>query len=419
MNFYLFFILLFLIAEYVLDVIVEFLNNKTLSKELPTELIGYYDQEKYTKSQSYSKENSFFGLVDSTINLMIIIPAIIFGWFNIADNIARSFGFGEIISGLIFIGIIVFASSIISLPFELWKTFIIEEKYGFNKTTLKTFFFDKLKGLLIGSIIGIPILSLIFLLFEHTGQFGWLYVWGAIAIIQMLLMTIFPIFIMPLFNKFTPLEDGELKTTITNYAQKYNFNLKGIFTMDGSKRSNKSNAFFTGFGKFRRIVLFDTLIEKHTNAELLSILAHEMGHFKLKHIYKMMIYGILQLGFMLFILSIFLKNELLFSAFSMDNISIYASLTFFGFLYSPISKIISIAMNYLSRKHEFEADSFSVTTTDNFKDFIEALKKLSINNLSNLTPHPFNVFLNYSHPPVLERIKFIKKLEKKLAIQSK
>ena len=221
-------------------------------------------------------------------------------------------------------------------------------------------------------------------------------------------MFVAPILIMPLFNKFIPLEEGDLKSTILDYAKKEQFSLKGLFTMDGSKRSTKSNAYFTGFGRFRRIVLFDTLIEKHTTQELLTIVAHEMGHYKKQHILKMVVMSILSSGMMFFLLSLFLNNPMLFEAFKMEHISIYASLIFFSFLYSPIESVLSIFGQVMSRKHEYEADAYAVDTTRLPLDFISGLKKLSVDNLSNLTPHPWKVFLEYSHPPVLERIKAIK-----------
>jgi STE24 endopeptidase len=298
----------------------------------------------------------------------------------------------------------------LNIPFSAYRVFVIEEKYGFNKTTLKTFLFDILKSWLLSALIGGLVFACVLWIFEKTGDFAWLLCWAAISVFYLFLAFIAPAVIMPLFNKFIPVEDGELKNALENYAKEQSFKMKGLFKMDGSKRSTKSNAFFTGFGKYRRIVLFDTLIEKHTVDELVSVLAHEMGHFKLGHIYKSILLELANTGLMLFILSFFVKAPGIFEAFKMRNISVYAGMLFFGFLYSPVNTVVSIAANILSRKHENEADRFSINTYKKPEAMIEALKKLTVDNLSNLTPHPLKVFLEYSHPPVLERIRAIREI---------
>jgi STE24 endopeptidase len=285
---------------------------------------------------------------------------------------------------------------------------VIEERFGFNKTTVITFIMDLVKSLFIGVLIGGPLLAGLLYFFNAAGAMAWIYAWAATTLFTLIIQFIAPTWIMPLFNKFTPLDDGELKELIISYADKVKFPLKGIFVMDGSKRSKKSNAFFTGFGKNKRIVLFDTLIEKHTPHELVSVLAHEVGHYKKKHILKSIIISILHMGLMFFLLSVFLGHEGLFKAFYMDNMSVYAGLIFFGMLYTPIEMILSLIMQIFSRKNEYEADRFAAETTGGSENMISALKKLSRDNLSNLTPHPFYVFLNYSHPPVLKRIEAIK-----------
>ncbi|MCX5895293.1 MAG: M48 family metallopeptidase, partial [Proteobacteria bacterium] len=274
---------------------------------------------------------------------------------------------------------------------------------------------DILKGWLLTAVIGGAVFSIVLWFFDKTGTWAWLYCWAAVTGIQLFLTFIAPVVIMPLFNKFVPLEEGELKTAIESYARSRGFKMKGVFTMDASKRSTKSNAFFTGFGKFRRIVLFDTLIEKHTVDELVSVLAHEMGHYKKKHVIQSILISIITTGLMFFILSLFLHNKGLFAAFKMKETSIYASLLFFGFLYAPIEMMLSLVGNMLSRKNEYEADGYAVTTYGKPESMITALKKLSVDNLSNLTPHPLKVFLSYSHPPVLERIKAIRKTTATLA----
>jgi len=407
MNAFLIIILFILVGDYVLGLVVDVLNVKHLKTDLPGAFSGYYDGEKYRKSQQYLKENTRFELITGSISTPAVIAFILLGGFNWVDQWSRSFHWGPIVTGLIFAAILLFGSQILSLPFSIYSTFVIEEKYGFNKTTPGTFVLDILKGWLLVIIIGAPVFSAILWFFEKTGPMAWAYCWGALTVIQVFLMFIAPVVIMPIFNKFVPLEEGELKSAIEDYAKKQQFKMKGVFSMDGSKRSTKSNAFFTGFGRFRRIVLFDTLISKHTTEELVSILAHEMGHYKKKHILKSIIISILSTGLMFYILSIFMNNPALFAAFQMEHISIYAGLFFFGFLYAPIDMILSIFGNMLSRHHEYEADAWAVRTYQRPQSMIAALKKLSVDNLSNLTPHPLKVFLSYSHPPVLERIRAI------------
>ncbi len=410
MSIYLIIILVILIGEYFLDLVIERLNIQTASPELPKEFEGYYDGEKYKKSQDYLRENTNFSLIKDTIWTTITILFILAGGFNFVDRIARGFNQSYIITGLIFVGIIMLGSLLLSIPFSAYHTFVIEEKFGFNKTTVRTFVMDIIKSILLGAIIGGIVFSFIVWFFYKTGIWAWVDCWIGVTVFQLFLTFIAPVVIMPLFNKFTPLEDGELKEEIEKYAKSQNFKMKGIFKMDASKRSSKSNAFFTGFGKYRRIALFDTLIQKHTVGELVSVLAHEIGHYKKKHIIKTIVLSILTTGLMFFILSFFINNEGLFAAFKMEQTSIYAGLLFFGFLYAPISLILSIFANLLSRRYEYEADKFALTTHKKGEEMITALKKLTVDNLSNLTPHPLMVFFHYSHPPVLKRIEAIREM---------
>ncbi|MBM4153316.1 MAG: M48 family metallopeptidase, partial [Kiritimatiellaceae bacterium] len=298
---------------------------------------------------------------------------------------------------------------IVSLPFSLIDTFVIEEKYGFNKTTPKTFVMDIVKGLLLTALIGAPVFSLILWIFSTVAN-AWLWAWGALAVIQLFIMFIAPVVILPLFNKFTPLEEGDLRSEIERFAAEQKYTLSGIFKIDGSRRSTKSNAYFTGFGKTKRIALYDTLIANHSTGELVAVLAHEIGHCQRGHIKKGIFISLLSSLLMFFILSLFITKEGLYAAFGVDGTPIYAGFIFFGFLYSPISQILSLLGNILSRKHEFEADAYAAETTQKPEDLVTALKKLSVDNLSNLTPHPLKVFLEYSHPPVLERIKALRSI---------
>ncbi len=408
MNTYLIIVLAILVGSYLLNLIVEILNIKHLSDTIPDEFRGVYDPEKYAASQKYQKEHTTFELYSDTFFTAVTVAFILLGGFSLADRAARSFGCGEILTGLLFAGMLLLGFHLLHIPFSLYETFVIEEKYGFNRITPKTFILDIIKGWILTAIIGGPLFAIVVWFFSKAGSSAWLYCWVAVSLFQIIIMFLAPVVIMPLFNKFTPLEDGELKQTIERYADDQNFKIKGVYSMDGSKRSSKSNAFFTGFGRFRRIVLFDTLIEKHSVQELLAILAHEIGHFKKKHIFQQMAISIASTGIMFFILSLFLNNPHLFSAFGMEHVSIYGSLVLFGFLFSPIEMIISITANKLSRRNEYEADIFAIQTTSRPDALIQALKKLCMDNMSNLTPHPFKVTLFYSHPPVLHRISYIR-----------
>jgi STE24 endopeptidase len=410
MNIFTIIILAAILIDFVLEIVSNRLNLKALSKQLPDEFDGVYDEETYSKSQEYTRVQTKFGFITGTFDLILLLVFWFAGGFNWLDQWARGFDFGVIVTGLIFIGVLIIAKTIISMPFSIYSTFVIEERFGFNKTTPKTFVMDRVKGLLLSVVIGAPLLAGIIAFFEYGGTWAWVYAWLAVTAFSLVMQYIAPTWIMPLFNKFEPLEDEELREAIENYADKVDFPLQEIYVMDGSKRSSKSNAFFTGFGKNKRIALFDTLIENHTKEELVAVLAHEIGHYKKKHIIKNMGISILQTGIMFALLSIFLQVPALFDAFYMDQMSVYAGLLFFGMLYSPIETILGIAMQKLSRSHEYEADHFASTTIQNSEEMVNVLKKLSKDNLSNLTPHPFYVFLNYSHPPVLKRIQAIRNI---------
>jgi STE24 endopeptidase len=417
MNIYLVIILFAIIGNYLLHVIVGTLNLRHLKPELPEEYTGYYDAGKYKTSQSYLRENTRFDRLAETIVVPILVVFILAGGFNLVDQFVRSLELGPIPTGLIFASFLLIVSQVILIPFSVYKTFVIEEKYGFNRTTVRTFVLDILKSWILTAIIGGIIFAAVLWLFEKAGNGAWAYCWIVVALFQMVITFLAPVVILPLFNKFYPLEQGELKTAIEGYARSRSFAVKGLFKMDASKRSTKSNAFFIGFGRLRRIVLFDTLIERHTTDELVSILAHEMGHYKKRHILKFVCLSVATTGAMFFLVSLFINNKGLFSAFRMEQTSIYASLVFFAFLYEPISTVTSIFSNGLSRKYEYEADAYAVSTYGKPDAMISALKKLTVDNLSNLTPHPLKVFIGYSHPPVLKRIEAIRTMGQAQSIQ--
>jgi STE24 endopeptidase len=417
MNLIGYIILFSLVFGFLLSICADYLNISNLKASLPEEVKDIYEAEKYKKSQDYLRETTQLELFSGGADLIIVLLFWFAAGFNNLDYWLRSFGWGPVTTGIFFISILMFGQNLLSLPFRIYSTFVIEEKFGFNKMDMKTFWTDTLKSILLTCALGIPILTGILSFLEYAKVDGWLYCWIATISYMMILQFIAPTWIMPLFNKFEPLEDGQLKEAILSYSKSVSFPLKNIYVMDGSKRSSKSNAFFTGFGKNKRIALFDTLLKGNNVKELVSIIAHEIGHYKKKHIYIGMASSIIHMGFLFFLLSIFLKSPELFSAFYMEEMSVYAGLIFFGMLFTPIELFLSIFLQRQSRKHEFEADQFAAETIGQTEPLITALKKLCVQNLSNLTPHPFYVFLNYSHPPLLHRIDAIKKLEGSVSVK--
>jgi len=407
MNPFFFVILIALFIEHAIGVIANLFNLKSLSTKPPPALEGVYQSEEYRKSQEYLRANTRFDFVTSTFDLVVLLSFWFTGGFNYLDQAVRSWGFVPILHGLLYIGILVLGYSLTKLPFSIYRTFVIEERFGFNRTNPRTFALDRIKGLVLAASIGAPLLSGILALFEYAGYHAWIYCWIAVTLFSLILQYVAPTWIMPLFNKFTPLEPGELREAILNYSRSVGFPVKNVFVMDGSKRSGKSNAFFTGFGRNKRIALFDTLIKKHTVPELIAVLAHEIGHHKKKHILQGTIISILHTGVLFFVLSILLGSPGLYDAFYMEQQSIYSGILFFGLLYTPLEMVLSIMMHALSRRNEYEADRFAAETTQHPQHLVEALKKLHVGNLSNLMPHPFYVSLNYSHPPLLQRIRAI------------
>ena len=409
-NYIFWIIIAAVVLIFLLDEISEYLNIKSLVPTVPEEFKNVFDDEKYSQSLKYTKVTTKFGFIDSFFNVIVFLTFWLLGGFGWLDQIVTNLGLGPIVSGLIFFGILIFTSSILGLPFELYETFKIEAEFGFNNTTIRTFISDKIKGIMLGSIIGLPVLSLILWLFENIDM-AWLWGWIFISSFSLLMAYLAPAFILPLFNKVEPMEDGELKESINKMSEKCEFPLTELSVMDGSKRSKKSNAFFTGFGKNKKIALFDTLIANHSTKELVAVLAHEIGHFKKKHIIQTLVIGIAQTGVIFFLLGFFINSKPLSMAFGVSDPKVYCSLIFFTLLFKPISKILSVIMNILSRKNEFEADEFAARVTEDPDSLIRALKKLSADNLSNLTPHPFYVFMHHSHPTVNERVKALRALK--------
>jgi len=410
MNSYLIVVLIFILLHFLLSLTVERLNLGCIQTSLPEEFRGWYDAEKYKKAQMYLRETTGLSLLSGSVYTVMTIAFILLGGFNLVDIAVRALELSSILTGLVYTAVLLTAAGLLNLPFAAYETFVIEARYGFNTTSVKTFIADIFKICTLSVLLGGPLLALVLWFFEQAGPHAWLYCWAALCGFQLCMMYAAPVIIMPLFNRFTPVPAGDLQTAIASYARAQNFKIKGLFTMDGSKRSSKSNAFFSGIGRFRRVVLFDTLIEKHSLPELLAIVAHEIGHYKKHHILKHLCMSWAVSGCMFFILSVFLENPHLFAAFKMEHISIYASLVLFAFLFAPVDTLLSIAANALSRRNEYEADCFAAATTGSPEAMISALKKLSIDNLASLTPHPLKVVTAYSHPPVLQRIRALQRL---------
>ena len=396
-----------------LDFVATLLSLKHHQAELPEEFRGVWDEEKYAQSRDYEIAQARFGVVSSIWSLTLLLTFWFFGGFTWLDGIAHSVASTPIWRGLTFMALLYLGTWLSALPFDLYHTFVLEERFGFNKTSARTWIGDQGKSLVMTALLGGPILALILWIFGSVEQ-AWLWAWLAFTGISLALTYLAPSLILPLFNQFSPLKDEELKAAINEMAQKCKFPLTEISVMDGSKRSSKSNAFFTGFGKRKKIALFDTLIESQSRAELVAVLAHEIGHFKKKHIVQRLLLSVAQTAVIFFLLGFATDPESalgsrLFPAFGVQP-SIYTGLVLFMILFKPVSRILSIFMNGLSRKHEFEADEYAARAQNSPDHLISALKKLSAHNLSNLTPHPLEVFLDHSHPPVLTRIKALKQL---------
>lgn len=397
-------ILIIPVAGYIVERYLNYLNRRMWSDKLPESLRGIVDEDKYKRSQLYYKDNGRLEIWSSTLNLLIIILMIVSGGFAFADDLARSLSTNMILVSLIFFGIIGLASDIINLPFSWYDTFVIEKKYGFNTMNIKTFITDHLKSWLLVLIVGAPVIGIITWLYYKSGTNFWLYAWAVVTIFSLFMNLFYSELIVPLFNKQTPLQEGSLRDSIESFAAKTGFNLRDIYVIDGSKRSTKANAYFSGFGAKKRIVLYDTLMKEFTEEEITAVLAHEIGHYRKKHVLVSMLISFVLTGLMLFLFSLVVDNPNFSAALGADETSFHLGLIVFGILYSPLALLIGVITNFISRKNEFSADNF---VKENYKPLklASALKKLSVKNLSNLVPHPLYVTFHYSHPPLLERLK--------------
>jgi len=400
----LFYILISIIVlEFLWETYLDFLNAKHYKDPIPKLLEGVFEEEEYLKSQAYKETNYRFSIGSSLFSTILVLGFFFVDGFAWVDNWVRSLTDNAILISLLFIGVLLLANSIITLPFSYYHTFVIEEKFGFNKSTKKTFWLDKIKGLLLMLALGGGLLFIIIWFYEKTGSNFWLYTWGIVSVFSIFVTLFYSTLIVPIFNKQTPLENGVLKNAIQEFADDVGFKLHNIFVIDGSKRSTKANAYFAGFGPKKRIVLYDTLLDDLTTDEIVSVLAHEIGHYKKKHTVYNLLLSVLTTGITLFILSIFIDSPILADSLNVETPSFHIGIIAFGILFSPISEITGLFMNLLSRKFEYQADDYAKTNYS-AQSLVSSLKKLSKNSLSNLTPHPLYVFMHYSHPSLLQRV---------------
>jgi len=391
------------IVGFLFDQWISYLNTTTRSNKLPDVLKGFYNETTYSKQQDYESVNYRFGLLSDGLSFLVILLMLFLGGFAWLDAFVINITFSAILQAILFFGILVFASDLLSIPLDVYHTFVIEERFGFNKTTPLTYVFDKLKGWLLGALVGGALLALIIFIYEKSGVWFWVLAWICISAFTLFISYFYTTLLVPVFNKLTPLPAGELRDSIEKVAIQAGFNLKDISIMDGSKRSSRGNAYFSGFGRKKSIVLYDTLVTEHSIDELTAVLAHEIGHYKKKHVLKGLVTGVLQTGVLLFVLSLLLKSPLPSYALGASVASFHMSVIAFGILFSPVSTILGILFNSVSRKYEYEADRFAIRLSKPGA-LQEALKRLSVKNLSNLTPHPWYVFIHYSHPTLLQRL---------------
>ena len=404
------FILSGLIGYYLLDSVAKILNIKNLQDEVPSEFVGIYESSRYRQSQDYLRVKTRFELISATFDLGCLLLFWGFGGFERLDVWLKTLHQGPVITGLLYLGILAAARELLELPLEAYATFVIEQQFGFNRATLKTFVLDRLKGWALAGVLLVGFLTLVLNLLERFGPQIWPLAWLISAAVSILLVYLAPTFILPLFFKFSPLPAGPLRDGVLTYCQKQRFPLRDLLVIDGSRRSSKANAFFTGFGKNKRIALFDTLIENHTVPELIAVLAHEVGHFKRRHVIQHFVFAQINLCFVFVLASLCLSRPELYAAFGVTHPSYYIGFALFSLLIQPLAIILGVVVNSWSRRHEYQADRFAAESTGESGSLVLALKKLSKDSLSNLTPHPLLVGLHFSHPPVLERIRALQKI---------
>jgi len=405
------------IFNYLFSNILDYLNHKNWKDEIPKELKDFYDKKKYKQAKLYALSKNKIGLLSSTTSFLLVVSLLVFNGYGYIDQLVNSFSLNLFLpfeinnsfieSGIFFL-ILFTLNLIISIPFSFYNTFVIEENFGFNKTSKSTFFFDIIKSSMLSILIGGFLLFLALYLYDSLNDGFWLYLWIGLSLLMVFINMFYADLIVPIFNKLTPLENGELRKKIENYSKQVGYLLKNIYVIDGSKRSTKANAFFSGLGPRKTIALYDTLIEKHSENELVAVLAHEVGHFKKKHVFSGLLMSVIQIGVMTFFFELCLKLPEISQALGGSDVSFHLGLIGFTIIFSPISMMSGILMNYISRKNEFEADSYAKETY-NGDDLSLALKKLSVDSLSNIYPHPLYVFFHYSHPPLIKRLRALNK----------
>ncbi len=408
-----FLILIFIVIDYILEQSLSVLNRSMLSPLIPDKLKGIYEEEKYARQQQYSRANSLFGDFNRLFSLLLELLMLLLGGFALLDGWVREITQNEVLVSLLFFGVLFLGNGLLSLPFSVYSTFVIEEKFGFNKTTAKVFVLDLIKSTLLSVVLMGAILGFVVWIYHLTGDSFWIIAWAVISLFSLVMMLFYSEWIVPLFNKQTPLAEGELRTAIEAFSAKAGFGLDNIYVMDGSKRSSKANAYFTGFGKKKRIVLFDTLIDQLTVNEVVAVLAHEVGHYKKKHVLRGLITSFAHSFVLLFLLSLFLKYPVSAEILGVEKPSFHIGVLVFGLLYQPVSTLLGLVMHLFSRRHEYQADAYAVGFGLG-NELAEALKKISVHALSNLNPHPAYVFFHYSHPTLLQRIERMQLAEKEL-----
>lgn len=399
----LFLILGIVVFDYIIDQALNWLNYKSFDKPIPENLEGVFSQGEYAKSQAYQKSRAKFGFSTSLFSVLMSILVLLLGGFGLLDGILRDYFTDPILLGLAYFGVLFILSDLVNIPFSIYSTFVIEDQFGFNKTTPKIFLVDKLKGYFLAVLIGFPLGYALLWVVVELGESFWVYALVIVAFFIIVMNLFYTSLIMPLFNKLTPLEDGELKTAIEEYTKKVNFPLNNVFVIDGSKRSTKANAFFSGLGKRKKVVLYDTLIQDHSKEELVAVLAHEVGHYKKKHITQSLFLSIIQMAITFYIMSLMIFNENISLALGADQLGVHLNFIAFGLLYTPISRLTGLLMNILSRRNEYQADAYAAQTY-RADQLISALKTLSKNSLSHLSPNKWYEFVNYSHPSLSKRV---------------
>ncbi|MBF0439858.1 MAG: M48 family metallopeptidase [Magnetococcales bacterium] len=409
MSIYGLIILTALLIGFILETLAGYLNSHGLREQPPDRVADLVDGTTWAKTRAYAQARFSLDATASGFKLLALLALWFGGGFPWLDRLIMAWDLGPLGTGAVYIGLILFAFKLVSLPFKIYDTFVVEARFGFNKTTITTFVGDKAKSLLLSVVLGGPFLMALLYFFHFKKEMAWLYCWGTASAFLLFIQYIAPVILMPMFNRFTPLPDGPLRQAILSYAHSIQVPLSNVFSMDGSRRSSRTNAFVTGYGRFRRIVLFDTMIQRHSQEEVVAILAHEVGHYRLHHIFKITLFAVSYLGILCGLLAISMRLPELHSTFYMERVTLHGGLIFFMLLVVPLDLVMSPIMKWLSRYYEYEADRFAATTLPDHKPLISALHRLSVDNLTNLTPHPFHIFMHHTHPPLLARIEAIER----------